>query len=111
MAGCCECGNEQSDTIRRGEFLDQLRNCQLLREDADGKLHCTLNTAVICLSVCIKVFSKRFYLRHISANIAKDVCLNAYRPCRKVPVAATRVGFNRRPNVSTGFSAKFQYKF
>ena len=26
MAGTCECGNELSDSIKRGEFLDQLQN-------------------------------------------------------------------------------------
>ena len=39
--------NEQRDTIKRADFLDQLRNCQLLRKDTDGKLHCTLNTVAV----------------------------------------------------------------
>jgi hypothetical protein len=30
MAGSCGCGNEPSDSIKCGEFLDLLRNCQLL---------------------------------------------------------------------------------
>jgi hypothetical protein len=26
-AGSCECGNESSDSIKRGEYLDWLRTC------------------------------------------------------------------------------------
>ena len=33
VAGCCECGNEPSGSTKCGEFLDQLRTCQLLRKD------------------------------------------------------------------------------
>jgi hypothetical protein len=32
MAGSCECGNETPGSIKFGEFLDQLRNCQLLKK-------------------------------------------------------------------------------
>ena len=31
MAGCCENGNDPSDSINYGEFLDQLRKCELLK--------------------------------------------------------------------------------
>ena len=33
MAGTCECGNEPSGSIKCGEFLDYLRNGQLLKKD------------------------------------------------------------------------------
>jgi len=33
LAGTCECGNELSGSIKCGEFVDWLRNCQLLRKD------------------------------------------------------------------------------
>jgi hypothetical protein len=29
---CCECGNEPSCFIKGGEFVDQLSDCQLLKE-------------------------------------------------------------------------------
>jgi len=29
---CCECGNELSGCIKCEEFLDWLRNCQLLKQ-------------------------------------------------------------------------------
>jgi hypothetical protein len=32
VAGTCECDNENSGSIKCGEFLDWLRNCQLLRK-------------------------------------------------------------------------------
>ena len=32
--GLCECGNEPSGSIKCGEFLDQLRTGQLLKNDA-----------------------------------------------------------------------------
>ena len=31
--GACECGNEPTGSIKCGEFLDQLRNGQLLKKD------------------------------------------------------------------------------
>jgi hypothetical protein len=34
MAGCCECGNEPSGSIKCGEFHDSMRNCQILRKDS-----------------------------------------------------------------------------
>ena len=34
VAGTCECGNEHSDFIKGGEFLDQLRTGQLLKKDS-----------------------------------------------------------------------------
>ena len=34
MAGTYECGNEPSGSIKCGEFLDQLRNGQLLKKDS-----------------------------------------------------------------------------
>jgi hypothetical protein len=34
MAGACECGNEPSGSTECGEFLDQLRNCQLFEHSA-----------------------------------------------------------------------------
>jgi hypothetical protein len=33
MTGACECGNEFLDSIKCGEFLDQMRNGQLLKKD------------------------------------------------------------------------------
>ena len=33
VAGCCECGNEPTEFVKCGEFLDCLRICQLLRKD------------------------------------------------------------------------------
>jgi hypothetical protein len=33
-AASCERGNEHSDYIRGGEFLDQLSDCQLLKKDS-----------------------------------------------------------------------------
>jgi hypothetical protein len=32
--GSCECGNEPSVSIKCGRFIDQLRNCQLLKKDS-----------------------------------------------------------------------------
>ena len=32
MAGCCDCGNDPSDTIKYGELLESLRTCKLLRK-------------------------------------------------------------------------------
>ena len=34
MAGCCDCGNETTGSIKGGVFLDQLRTCRLLRDDS-----------------------------------------------------------------------------
>ena len=34
VAGTCECGSEHSVYIKCGEFLDWLRNCQLLKKDS-----------------------------------------------------------------------------
>ena len=34
VAGCCECGNEPSGSIKCGEFLDQLRTSQLLKKNS-----------------------------------------------------------------------------
>jgi hypothetical protein len=34
VAGTCECGNEPSGSIKCGEFLDWLRNGQLLKKDS-----------------------------------------------------------------------------
>jgi hypothetical protein len=31
----CECRNEPSDTIKCGEFLDYLNECQLCKKDSD----------------------------------------------------------------------------
>jgi hypothetical protein len=33
LAGSCEHGNELSDCIKRGEFLELLRNCWLVKKD------------------------------------------------------------------------------
>jgi hypothetical protein len=33
MAGSCEHGNEPSSTVKGGEFLDKLGDCQLLKKD------------------------------------------------------------------------------
>jgi len=33
VAGICECCNEPSVSIKRGEFLDKLRTGQLLKKD------------------------------------------------------------------------------
>jgi len=30
MAGSCQCGNKPSGSLKSGQFLDQLSNCQLL---------------------------------------------------------------------------------
>ena len=34
MAGTCERGNDTSDSIKCGEFLDLLRNCLLLKKES-----------------------------------------------------------------------------
>jgi hypothetical protein len=34
QAGCCEHGNEPSGSIKCGEFLDQMRDRQLLEKDS-----------------------------------------------------------------------------
>ena len=34
MAGTCECGNEQSGSIKCGEFLDYLKTGKLLKKDS-----------------------------------------------------------------------------
>ena len=34
LAGTCEYGNEPSDSIKCGEFLDQLQTGQLLKKDS-----------------------------------------------------------------------------
>ena len=36
MAGCCECGNEPLGYVKFGEFLDQVRNCKLVRKDSSS---------------------------------------------------------------------------
>jgi hypothetical protein len=33
VAGNCECGNESTGLMKRGEFLDQLQTGQLLKKD------------------------------------------------------------------------------
>jgi hypothetical protein len=33
LAGCCEYGNEPSDSIKRGEFVDKLIDYQLLKKN------------------------------------------------------------------------------
>ena len=34
VAGTCECGNEPSGSIKRGDLLDQLKTGQLLKKDS-----------------------------------------------------------------------------
>ena len=34
MSGCCERDNEPSDSVRCGEFLDELKDCWLLKKDS-----------------------------------------------------------------------------
>jgi hypothetical protein len=34
VAGSCECGNELSGSIKRGEFLDYLKTYWLLKKDS-----------------------------------------------------------------------------
>jgi hypothetical protein len=34
VAGCCEHGNEPSGSIKGGEFVDYLDDCQLLKKDS-----------------------------------------------------------------------------
>jgi len=34
VAGCCEHGNEPSGSVKGGELLDWLRDCQLLKKDS-----------------------------------------------------------------------------
>jgi len=34
MAGTCKCGNEPLGSIKCGEFLEQLKNGQLLKKDS-----------------------------------------------------------------------------
>ena len=34
MAGTCKCSNEPSGSIKCREFLDYLRNCELLKKDS-----------------------------------------------------------------------------
>ena len=34
VADACECGNEPSDSVKCGEFLDQLQTSQLLKKDS-----------------------------------------------------------------------------
>jgi hypothetical protein len=34
VVGCCGCGNEISGSIKWWEFLEWLRNCQLLKKDS-----------------------------------------------------------------------------
>ena len=45
--GYCNKSNDPSGSIKRGEFLDQLRNCTLLEEDSAP---CSLAVAVSCSS-------------------------------------------------------------
>jgi len=33
MAGCCEKGDEPSDSLQCGRVLDELRNCQIVKKD------------------------------------------------------------------------------
>jgi hypothetical protein len=47
MIGSCEHGNEPSDSIKGGEFLNQLSICQLLRKDL------TPWSLIILLQLCI----------------------------------------------------------
>ena len=69
VAGCCECGNEPSGSIKRGEFLEQLRKCQLLRKDSapwsclsDCSYGVCRNTGIHCMafeSITFRPNSKR----------------------------------------------------
>jgi hypothetical protein len=34
VTGCCEHGNERPDSIKGGEFLDQLSDLQILKKDS-----------------------------------------------------------------------------
>jgi hypothetical protein len=34
VSGTCECGDEPSGSIKRGEFLDYLQSSELLRKDS-----------------------------------------------------------------------------
>ena len=34
MVGCCEQGNEPSGSIKRVEFVDCLRNCQVVKKNS-----------------------------------------------------------------------------
>ena len=44
VVGSCECSNEHSVSIKCGEFLDYLRNCQLLDKGSAPMYLVTLNT-------------------------------------------------------------------
>jgi len=46
VTGCCECGKVFPDSINCGEFLDKLRNCQLLKKDSILQSHILNNTKI-----------------------------------------------------------------
>ena len=83
MAGTCECGNELSGFVKSVRFLDQLRNCQLLRKDA---------TAWSWNQVVVRV------LCEANANIPwkHEVSLNSTRHFRSCLTETKRVSLSKR---------------
>ena len=55
MAGTCECGNELSGLVKSVRFLDQLRNCQLLRKDATAWSWNQIVVRVLCEAMLINL--------------------------------------------------------
>ena len=50
VASSCECGHEPSDSTKCGEYLDQLSNLQLLKQDSVVMYLCTEQIAQLELS-------------------------------------------------------------
>ena len=48
MAGTCECGNEPSGSIKCGEFLNWLRNGQLLKKDCSPPCDMVASKLHVC---------------------------------------------------------------
>jgi hypothetical protein len=48
VVGCCVHGDERSSSIKGGEFLDQLSDCQLLKKDCAQWSQLNLHLLGIC---------------------------------------------------------------
>jgi hypothetical protein len=54
VVGCCEHGNEPAGFIKVGEFLELLRNCQLLKNDFPIVVSC-----LVLRRVLIQILARR----------------------------------------------------
>jgi len=53
-AGSCEHGNEPSGSIKGGEFIDQLSECQFLTKDPAALVCLFVRIHIICVCTCFQ---------------------------------------------------------